>query len=729
MRIHPTWLLLMLSAVAALNAKAAPSTPLTLDRLYQLPWLTGTAPEQPQWAGDSKHLAFLWNDDGGNFRDLWLVSTTESTPHRVTRMPRVARLPDTADDVARQVRIAESETDPGVTSYCWSADGKQLVFTFHGVLYSVVPGEAPRMLDAHAQRATSPAPAPRGTGIAYLAGGALWLVDDQASEAHPVALHDPATPDVEVESFYWSGDGNTLAFVETDSRNIPKRALPDYLAEETRVSMISRAFPGEPAEARRIGLVSAQGGSVRWLELGHDRQDQIFSIAWSPDQRHLLIDTSDLYIKDRRLLIVDVRTGASRTLVHEQDPANVTAEWWADWAPDGRSVLFTSDRDNDYHVYRAALGDGTTTAVSAGPWAVFSARISKAAGSVFVIANPERPEDRQLLEIPFAGGSPRPVTQSPGYHEVEVSPDGRWIADLHSDDITPTDLYIGRVGRGTPRQITHSPLPEFNSHEWIAARYVTFPNVNDGTLLHARLTLPAHVDPSRRYPVILGSTYSNTVHNRWGGRVYHPTWALDQYLVQQGYVIMNVDISGSSGHGKAFRQRIVEDYGGVDVEDLYSGVRYLIAQGIADPKRIGIWGSSYGGLLTTMSLLKHPGVFAAGVAGAPATSLYHAETGEMRTMMAPADHAAQYAAASPFLYSRYLSDPLMIIHGMRDDTVLYKDTMTLTQRFILEGKDVDVVTLPDAPHGWDTRGLAQTRFAFHKLVEFFKRHLGEGPTP
>jgi len=96
---------------------------------------------------------------------------------------------------------------------------------------------------------------------------------------------------------------------------------------------------------------------------------------------------------------------------------------------------------------------------------------------------------------------------------------------------------------------------------------------------------------------------------------------------------MNVDISGSSGYGKSFRQRIREDYGGVDVEDLYSGVKYLVGQGFVDEHRVGIWGSSYGGLLTVTSLFKKPGVYKAGVAGAPATSLFHAQTGEMRTMM------------------------------------------------------------------------------------------------
>jgi dipeptidyl-peptidase-4 len=144
-------------------------------------------------------------------------------------------------------------------------------------------------------------------------------------------------------------------------------------------------------------------------------------------------------------------------------------------------------------------------------------------------------------------------------------------------------------------------------------------------------------------------------------------------------------------------------------------------------KRVGIWGSSYGGLLTTTSLFTKPGVYKAGVAGAPATSLFHALTGEMRTMMAPQDHKEEYIKASAFLKSGGLTDHLMLIHGMRDEIVLFKDSVTLEERLILQGKDVQLVVLPDAPHSWDTGALSQTRYAYHQLIDFFKKYLGEGP--
>jgi dipeptidyl-peptidase-4 len=715
-------------SLAIARAAAAPDEPLSLERLYSLPWITGTKPDAPVWSPDSGRLAFLWNDDGGNFRDVWLTDVVTAQPVRVTSMPRPENPADAGTDVDRLALVARAECDPGVTAVFWGPDGRRLIFDFHGALYSVRPGDAPQPLVATAEGVDDAAPAPRGERIAYVSGGALWVAELRGPAVSSRKEVVPGSKDSAIESFVWSADGRRLAFVQADASRVPVRGIPDYLSEETRLVPVRRPFPGEPAEARRVGMVDADGGDLIWADLGGDPSDQVFALTFAPDGRTVLVDKSDLYIKDRRLLLVDARSGGSRELLREVDPHNVTAEWWSDFAPDGKGVYFISDRDEDYHVYYQALSGGGPRRITAGPFAVFAATLSPAAKSLWVSTNRGRPEERQVERVALAGGGSRRITQAPGAHKPFPSPDGKYLADLFSDDVTPPDLYLARLqgppaGGATWRQVTHSPLPEFWRHHWVAAKYVTFPNVDDGTLLHARLTLPPNFDPSRKHPAILGSVYSNTVHNEWGGRIYHPTWAIDQFLAQQGYVIMNVDISGSSGHGKAFRQRIREDYGGVDVEDLQSGVRYLVSQGYVDEQRVGIWGSSYGGLLTTMSLFSKPGVYRAGVAGAPATSLFHAQTGEMRTMMAPQDEPQAYAHSSPFLRSGGLRDHLLIIHGMRDDTVLYKDTVSLEQRLILQARDVDVVTLPDAPHGWDTRGMAQTRYAYKKLYEYFERYL------
>jgi dipeptidyl-peptidase-4 len=705
-----------------------PPAKLTLERLYSLPWVTGTRPEAPVWSPDSRRVAFLWNDAGGNFDDVWITDIASAKPTRVTTMPQPDSPTDAGTDIVKLQQVERAESDHGVSEVLWAPDGRHLIFDLHGRLYSVLPGAAPVALTSADTVVSDVAVAGR-TSLAYLSAGDLWVVDLEGGRPGSARrIYSPGRADVYVESFHCSGDGKHLAFVEADATHVPKRGIPDYLADEARLVSVKRPFPGEPSETRRLGVIAAAGGEVRWAALGGDPMDQIFSVAWSPDDKTLLVDKSDLYIKDRHLLLVDAGDGRARVLLEEADPQNVTAEWWADWAPDGRGIYFISDRDNDYHIYRQALAGGAPVAVTAGDWAVFSATLTPAAHAVFFVSNAGKSELRRVSRVALAGGAVRLVTASEGAHKAVPSPDGRYLADVYSNDVTPPDLYLQDAsGHGSPRRVTRSPLPEFAGYRWVAARYVSFRKGTDGTMLHARLTLPPDFDSHKQYPAILGSVYSNTVHNEWGGRIYHPTWGLDQFLAQQGFVIMNVDISGSSGHGKLFRQRIREDYGGVDVDDLGSGARYLAAQGYVDPARVGIWGSSYGGLLTAMSLFRNPDLYRAGVAGAPATSLFHALTGEMQTMMAPQDHQEQYARASAFLRSAGLQGHLMIIHGMRDDTVLFKDSVTLEERLILQGKDIDFVPLPNAPHGWDTMGLAQTRYAYRKLYDYFERYLGAQP--
>lgn len=741
---------LILSSMACKQSSLAQGTEkkLSIDRLYSLPWVTGARPLDPVWSPDSKRIAFLWNNEGNNFYDIWIADAASGKPIRVTAMPHelsTAQLSAASDTVnsgdpegpgveaAKLAAEARVDNDHGVSSVQWTRDGKQLIFAFHGQLYRIALNgfaEKPqRLLDGFGAQSLT-AVAPIGNRLVCVIAGALWVVNLDETRPSVKKLYDAARNKVGVEELHWSHDGRSIAFVEADASRVPTRGIPDYLGFETRLNEVERPFPGEPSEMRRLGVIAADGdATTRWVELGADPLDLIFGIAWSPDSRTLLVDKSDLYIKDRRLLLADAATGHAKELLHEHDAKNVTAEWWSDWTPDGKGVYFISDRGNDYHVYYEALAGGEPKAITAGNWAVFSAEVSPAAHALFVVTNEGRTEERHLYRVPFEGGvAAQRITQRAGTHTPAVSPDGQQIVDLFSDDLTPPDLYLQGTVSESGRQLTHSPLPEFSQYHWVAAKYVQFPNVHDGATLHGRLTLPPGFDPKKKYPAILGSVYSNTVHNQWGGRIFHPTWGLDQYLAQQGYVILNVDISGSSGYGKNFRQRICEDYGGVDVEDLYSGVRYLVAQGYVDEQRVGIWGSSYGGLLTSMSLFKHPGVYKVGIAGAPATSLFHALTGEMRTMMAPQDHEKQYAAASSYLHSNGLQDHLMLIHGMRDDTVLFKDSVTLEQRLILAGKDVDLLVLPDAPHGWDTEGMAQTRYAYKKMVDYFARYLSQGPT-
>lgn len=718
--------------ILAPGALAAQGTPrLDIDSLYSLPSLIGTAPRGMAWSSDSKAIAFLWNDEGTNFLDVWTTDAAGSPPVRVTRMPRPVMPAPSTDYAVLQAR-SRAEQDGGVASVQWRPGRRELLFAFRGDLWRVVPGSEPINLTRTPQGEGRAAFDPGGTRVAFLRDGDLWLLALDAPDAVAERVTRLAADGVDVESFKWSADGTRFALVETDRRAIRTRNIPDVLLDEARMVPQGRAFPGEPSERRRLGVVAATGGDVRWLDLGSEPMDVIHGYAWSPTRGELAVDKSDVFVKDRRILLADAESGSVRTLVREQEPMNVSAEWWIDWRPDGAALLFTSDRDTDYHVHEVSRAGGTARAITRGAWAVFGAAVMPR--GVVVVGNPGRAEERHVLVANGRGSEAVRVSVRPGTHTPVVSPDGRHAAVAYSSDSVPPDLFVTALDASVPevrreRRVTRSPRAEFARYRWVEPRYVTFTSPVDGATLHGRLMLPPDHVPGRRYPMIVGSVYSNTVRNQWGGRTAHPLWGLDQVLLQRGYVLLAVDVAGSSGHGTAFRRRIRLDYGGIDVEDLAAGVRWAIAEGIADSARVGIWGSSYGGLLTAKSLFTKPMLYRVGIAGAPATNVRHALTGEQRVMMRPQDEPAAYDRASARTFASGLQGSLMLLHGMRDNVVLWQDSAWLAQYLLQLGRDVDFLVLPDAGHGWDLEGLDQTRFAFRKMLDYFARHLGTGATP
>jgi dipeptidyl-peptidase-4 len=300
-----------------------------------------------------------------------------------------------------------------------------------------------------------------------------------------------------------------------------------------------------------------------------------------------------------------------------------------------------------------------------------------------------------------------------------VSPDGRHLASLWSDDVTPTELLMRETRPGaTERRITSSPLPEFSQHHWVRARYESFKSPADGFTIHARIVEPAGLDKSRRHPVIFGPVYMNTVRNRWGGL----SGTLQQFLVQQGFIVVQADVRGSVGYGRAFREAFLMDYGGKDLDDLETVVNGMKSLPYVDGGRIGIWGSSYGGLATVFALLKKPGLFAAGVAGAPALDPHAFGPDDVAITRTPATHPDAFVRGSAMQLGENLRDPLLIIHGLMDDVVPFRTTMALAERLMLLGKDFDLATAPAATHAWTAREHYAIYF-YRKLVQFFDRHL------
>ncbi len=728
-----------------------PRPALTVDRIASLPRLSGTAPSSPVWSPDGRRIAFLWNDAGFPFKDLWVAAADGSGLARVTDLSRAGDgIPD-AGPLGSSFEELRRKTDErlrsGISEARFTPDGNALVYLFEGDLYRTsIGGKDVVRLTEGGGLTRAVGFSPDGTFLSYLRDGDLWLWNQKTNWqvratsvgvlAKGVIAADPSTfLDAGVVSYRWSKDGSALALEYENRERVRKMLFPDYLGDETAAPAVRRDLPGEHDAERRVALYRVAEGRLHFLDLPEIHDRRIASIEWSPDGKSVLVDENSEDAEDRYIYRIDAESGARREIFHSHYAPNgsttsASTLWTSTFRSDGRAVLFVSDRDGRHHLWSVGIEGGEPVAITSGDFETVGPAyegsgltLSRAAKKAFFVATKKSPYERQVYLVPESDGEVSQVTSLPGTHAFSVSPDGTRLALIHSSDLSPPELYVTEVGaEAAEKRVTTSPPGEFSSYGWITPTYVTFKSHVDGATLHGRLLAPRNIQPGKKYPAVLGPVYSNTVRNKWDER-----WSLlQQHLAMEGeYYVLLVDIRGSVGYGREFLSKLVGNIGDIDVEDLVSGVQYLESLSSVDPDRIGVWGWSYGGLLAAMSLFKKPGVYQAGIAGAPATNVRHATTGEVDLFGRPEANPEIYRKGSAVEFAENLRDPLLIIHGMQDSTVLFQDTINLAEKLMILGKDFDLVPLPSSLHDGTRKDYTAVHL-MRKIVQFFDRHLGPG---
>ncbi|HXI03889.1 MAG TPA: prolyl oligopeptidase family serine peptidase, partial [Candidatus Saccharimonadales bacterium] len=346
-------------------------------------------------------------------------------------------------------------------------------------------------------------------------------------------------------------------------------------------------------------------------------------------------------------------------------------------------------------------------------------------GQAWFTSTAEGPEERHFYRVALGGGEPVRLTTQPGWNECRVSSDGSWIACLHSDLTDPVDLWVERPGSGKPpERITRSPAKDFDPTLLAVPEIITLKSRLDGAPVTAALYRPDPGAPPddlsrglRPHPALVhvhGGGYSQAVRRGWGGWMTF----INTLFVRQGYYVLDVDYRGSSGYGRKWRTDVRLNLGGPDLEDTLTAAEYLRSLPDVDPGRVGVWGWSYGGFLTCMSMMAKPGVFNAGVAIAPVTdwAAYDTHYTEERLGL-PSEHAEAYRKGSPLTYAGRLRDPFLLVHGLRDDNVHVQDSIRLVDELVRDGKDFDVMFYPEAKHG--IRSDASRIHLFKKVFAFF----------
>jgi dipeptidyl aminopeptidase/acylaminoacyl peptidase len=463
-----------------------------------------------------------------------------------------------------------------------------------------------------------------------------------------------------------------------------------------------------------------------------EREIRWSSPAISDDGKYVVAAARSADNKDRWFVTLDPETGKTRVIDTLHDDAWVREAGFGggsvQFLPDNKRVAFLSERDGWMHLYTLDVAQDGARAkqLTSGKWEVSSAEIAPDQKKFYITTSEEHPGERHLYTLGLDGGTRTKITTMVGSNEAEVSPDESMLGLVYSYSNKPPEVFIAANTPGAPaRQITTTPADEWRSFKWIDPKIITF-KARDGVDVYARLFTPEMVgakrDPSRPGVVFVhGAGYLQNAHKFWS--TYFREYMFHNLLASKGYVVLDVDYRASSGYGRDWRTAIYRHMGGKDLEDIVDGAKYLAEAEKVNPKRIGVYGGSYGGFITLMAMFTTPDAFAAGAALRPVTDWARYNHGYTSNILnVPQKDTEAYRKSSPIYFAEGLKGALLIAHGMVDTNVHFQDSVRLAQRLIeLRKENWELAAYPVENHGF----TEETSWAdeYKRILKLFEENL------
>lgn len=452
------------------------------------------------------------------------------------------------------------------------------------------------------------------------------------------------------------------------------------------------------------------------------------------NQNNYLIEIKSYDNKDRWIGYIDLVNYKLIEVDHQHDEAWIGGPGISGWnmVPgslgwiEKNTFYYQSESSGFSHLYTATCSKNGTfnkSQLTEGNYEIHEVWKSKDPEKLYVITNKNHPGNREFGTISIKDKQYTTLFEKDGNHEVYLSPDESKIAYLYSFKNQPWELFLTQKGKkkSETEQITQSLTDEFKSYNWRVPEVITF-KATDGTDVYARIYQPeGNIKNGAGVIFVHGAGYLQNAHNWWSG--YYREYMFNNLLCDLGYTVLDIDYRASKGYGRDFRTAIYQHMGGKDLSDHIDGRQYLIDTHQIDPNRIGIYGGSYGGFITIMALLQHPGKFKCGAAIRSVTDWEHYNHEYTSNILnIPSEDPDSYRRSSPIYFAEGLEDRLLMLHGIMDDNVQYQDVVRLSQRFIELGKkDWDLIGYPIEPHGFvETSSWVDE---YGRILEMFEEEL------
>ena len=718
-----------------------PSQKLTIERIYSSPSLNGQTPKSLKFSPDGSRVTYLKGKAEDLYRyDLWEYNLDTKQHKLLVDSQILFSGQENLSDEEKARRERQRMYGVGIMEYQFSRNGSALLFPLNGDIYyyHLATKLAKRLTDTKGFE-TDVKFSPKGNYVSYIreqniyirnivSGDERQLTKDGAGTIKNGMSEFVAQEEMSrMTGYWWSPDEKNIAFLRVDESPVQTVVRNEIYAE--KIELIEQRYPATGTNNAHIQLAitDIKGKKTRFIDIGDDQDIYIARVKWFNDSSHL---SYQIQSRDQKKLILKayhVKKRRQKTLLSE------TSEQWINlhkdliFLDDNKTFIWASERDGFKHLYHYSLDGKLITQLTRGNWVVDSiANVDEKNSWLYFTGRADTPLERHLYRVPMSGKSPQQVeriSQRNGFHGIRFSKKSDTYIDTFSNINTPTQVSLHAANGEhimwlAENAVTaeHPVAPFFN--DLVSPEFGSLTADDGKTDLFYKLYKPNNMQPGKKYPVIVsvyGGPHAQRVKNNWQGA------DITQFMLQQGYIVYQLDNRGSNYRGTAFEFPIYEELGNIEVNDQVTGVKYLHTLPYVDKDRIGIYGHSYGGYMALMTMFKAGDYFKAGVSGAPVTDwlLYDTHYTE-RYLNHPKVNAQGYQKSSVFPYVSGLSGPLFVYHGMADDNVLFTNTTKLMKALQDQGKIFELMTYPGSKHSM--RGKKVKVHLNKSIINFFDRH-------
>ncbi|WP_172589075.1 S9 family peptidase [Shewanella xiamenensis] len=719
------------------------TTPLTIERMNASPALAGTSPRGLKLSPDGQRVTYLaGRKDNQNFYDLWQMDVKTGESSLLLNADKLASNELSDEEKARRER--QRIYGDGIMEYFWADDSKALLIPASGNLYYFsLADNSVSQLPIGEGFATDARLSPKGNFVSFVRDQNLYVLNLATKKLEAMttdgggAIKNAMAEFVAQEEmdrmtgYWWAPDESAIAFTRIDESGVELVTRNEIYADGIKLTEQRYPAAGKNNVEIQLGVVTLNNKGINWVTLSDDKNKDIYlpRVDWLPDSKHLSFQwqSRDQQKLDLQLVALDSLT-KPKTLVKERSDAWVNLNNDLHFLKQQSAFIWASERDGFNHLYLFDLKGKLKTQLTKGNWAVDGLEyIDETAGWVYFTGRKDTPIEKHLYRVPLAGGKVERVSREAGMHDPVFADNQSVYLDYFNSLSQPPQISLhGDKGQHLAwveqNQVKAGhPLYDY-AGLWQQPEFKEL-KAEDGQILQTRLFKPVPFDANKKYPVVVrvyGGPHAQLVTNSWSEQDY-----FTQYLVQQGYVVFQLDNRGSAHRGTQFEQVIYRHLGEAEVNDQKVGVDYLRSLPFVDSDNVAIYGHSYGGYMALMSLFKAPDYFKAAISGAPVTDwrLYDTHYTE-RYLAHPANNEQGYEASSVFPYVKNYQSGLLMYHGMADDNVLFENSTRVYKALQDEGKLFQMIDYPGSKHSM--RGEKVRNHLYRSLADFLDRQLKSG---